>query len=194
MHYRRIVCLVLGMWIGGGFMMAWFGTRSFQSVERLMHDSNPALALQTRPMGTDVTRQVLRYHVADQNRVLFQNWEYFQLLMGGLFFAYLLFGTIEGKFSLALALGMFLLTAVQRFGISNELGALGKSLDYIPFDIAKAERAKFWLMHGAYVGVEVLKYGAAAVLLALALKRGRSVDAVNKFDMIDKSNHRHVNW
>src|SRR6185436_16414171 len=121
-----------------------------------MNDSNPAFALQTKPLGPEVTRQVLRYQVADQNRYLFQNWEYFQLALGALFFAYLLFGTLEGKFSLALALGMFVLTAVQRFGISNELGNLGKSLAYIPAEAIQAERAKFWLMHSFYVGIDLL--------------------------------------
>lgn len=194
MHYRRIVALLLGLWLGGGLVMAWYGARSFQTVDRVMNGSNPVFALQTRPLGRDATRVVLRYEIAEENRFLFQNWEYMQLILGSLFFSYMLFGTLEGKFSLALALGMLVITAIQRFGISPELGSIGKTLDYLPADVVTAERAKFWLLHGAYLGCEALKFGLAAILLALVLRKTRSVDPVNKFDMVDKANHRHVNW
>src|SRR5947209_4866119 len=33
MHYRRIVCFLLGVWLGGGLLMAWYGARSFGTVE-----------------------------------------------------------------------------------------------------------------------------------------------------------------
>jgi hypothetical protein len=194
MHYRRIVALLIGLWIGGGLVMAWFGARSFQSVERVMNSSNPVFAVQTRPLGPANTRMVLHYEIAEENRYLFQNWEYMQLILGVGFFSYLLFGTLEGKFSLGLALGMLVITGVQRFGISPELGSVGKTLNYLPADVAAAERAKFWLLHSAYVGCEALKFAVAALLLVMVLRKTRSVDPVNKFDMVDKANHRHVNW
>lgn len=174
--------------------MAWFGARSFETVHRVMNESNPVFAVQTRPLGQATTRMVLRHEIAEQNRYLFQNWEYIQLILGVGFFSYLLFGTLEGKFSLGLALFMLVITGIERFGISPELGSIGKAIDYLPADIATAERAKFWLLHSAYVGCEVVKFGVGIVLLAVVLRSGRSVDPVNKFDMVDKANHRHVNW
>jgi hypothetical protein len=194
MHYRRIVALLLGLWLGGELVMAWFGARSFASVDRTMNGSNPIFAVQTRPLGHTTTRMVLRYQIAEENRYLFQGWEYMQLILGAAFFSYLLFGTLENKFTLALALGLLLLTGVQRFGISSELGAIGKTLDYLPPEIANGERARFWLLHSAYLGVEALKIAVAGVLLSVVLRRTRSVDPVNQFDMVDKANHRHVNW
>jgi hypothetical protein len=194
MHYRRIVALLLGLWMGGALIMVWFGARSFQSVQRVMNASNPVFAVQTKPLGKANTQMVLRYEIAEENRYLFQNWEYMQLILGVAFFSYLLFGTLEGKFSLALALGMLAITGVQRFGISPELGNVGKTLDYLPADIVIAERAKFWLLHSAYVGCEALKFALAILLLVVVLRKTRSVDPVNKFDMVDKANHRHVNW
>src|SRR3954454_19657853 len=194
MHYRRILCLLLGLWLGGGIVMAWFGARSFQTVHRVMNQSNPVFALQTRPLGQANTRMVLRYQIAEENRFLFQNWEYMQIALGVFFFSYMLFGTLENKFSLGLALLMVILTGVERFGISSELGSIGKTLDYVPADAVNAERAKFWMLHSAYLGCEALKYGVGLVLLATVMRRGRVVDPVNKFDMVDKAKHRHVNW
>src|SRR6267378_444636 len=85
MHYRRILCLLLGLWLGGGIVMAWFGARSFQTVHRVMNQSNPVFAVQTRPLGPATTRMVLRYQIAEENRFLFQNWEYMQIILGILF-------------------------------------------------------------------------------------------------------------
>jgi hypothetical protein len=194
MHYRRIVALWIGLWMGGGLLMAWYGAYSFASVSGVMNGTNPIFAVQTRPLGRAGTRTVLRYEIAEQNRYLFENWEYIQLVLGVLFFSYLLFGTLEGKVSLVLSLTLLVLTGIERFGISPVLGSIGKSLDYLPADVAAGERARFWLMHSAYVGCEAMKLGVGLVLLALVLRRRRSVDPVNQLDMVDKANHRHVNW
>src|SRR6266567_382419 len=114
MHYRRIVCFLLGVWLGGGLLMAWYGARSFGTVESIMTQSNPAFVAQTKPLGPAVTRLMLRYAVAEQNRWLFRAWENMQIAMALLFFCYLLFGTLEGKVSLAVMLVMLGLTLIQR--------------------------------------------------------------------------------
>jgi hypothetical protein len=194
MHYRRIVCFLLGFWLGGGILMAWYGARSFSTVETIMSQSNPAFVAQTKALGTDATRLVLRYAVAEQNSWMFRNWETMQIILGVLFFCYLLFGTLEGKFSLGVMLAMLALTMIQRLWISPELATSGRIMGYIPGDLAAQERARFWLLHNAYLGVEALKFGLGMILGAIVLSRKRSVDPLNQFDMIDKANHRHVNW
>src|SRR5215471_14876336 len=110
MHYRRIICLILGLWLGGGLIMAWFGARSFATPDRMLNRPNPGFVLQTRPLGT-ATRAVLKHEVVEMNRWLFQSWETMQLVIGAFFFCYLLFGTMEGKVTLALALLMLVLVA-----------------------------------------------------------------------------------
>jgi hypothetical protein len=194
MHYRRIVCLILGLWMGGGLVLAWFGARSFQTVDRLMNQSNPGFALQTKPLGPTVTRTMLRYAVAEQNRWLFQSWEDMQIVIGVFFFGYLLFGSMEGKITLLLALLMVVLVAVQRIGLSPALSALGGSLDYLSPETRAIERAKFWMLHGAYIGMELAKLGLGIIVCVLVLRPSRSVDPLNQFNMVDKANHRHVNW
>jgi hypothetical protein len=194
MHYRRIVCLILGLWLGGGLVMAWFGARSFSTPDRIINQSNPGFALQTKPLGPATTRAVLHHAVAEQNRWLFQSWENMQLVIGVFFFSYLLFGTMEGKFTLLLALVMLVITAVQRIGISNALGLLGSSLDYLPAETLPTERAKFWLLHSTYIGLELAKLGLGVIVCTLVLRRSRAVDPLNQFNMVDSAKHRHVNW
>jgi hypothetical protein len=194
MHYRRIVCFLLGVWLGGGILMSWYGGRSFGTVETVMNQSNPAFVVQTKTLGPAVTRTVLRYAVAEQNRWLFRQWENLQIAMAALFFAYLLFGTMEGKFSLSVMLAMLALTMIQRLLISPELGLTGSALQFIPAEAARPEHAKFWLLHNAYLALEALKFGLGLVLGIIVMSRTRSVDPLNQFNMIDKANHRHVNW
>jgi hypothetical protein len=194
MHYRRIVCFLLGVWLGGGILMTWYGARSFALVEDIMNQSNPGFVVHTKPLGPAVTRLVLRYEVAEQNRWLTRSWEMMQILLGCLFFGYLLFGTQEGKFSLSLMLIMLALTLVQHFLLSPELGLLGRALDYVPRDLASQERAKFWLIHNCYLAIEAIKLGLGIILGAIVMSRRGSVDPLNQFNMIDKANHRHVNW
>ena len=174
--------------------MTWYGARSFGTVDYIMNQSNPAFVMQTQPLGPAVTRLVLRYEVAEQNRWLTRSWETMQILLGCLFFGYLLFGTQEGKFSLIVMLLMLFLTLVQQFLLSPELGLLGRALDYIPRDMANQERAKFWLIHNSYLAIEAVKLGLGIILGAIVMSRHRSVDPLNQFNMIDKANHRHVNW
>ena len=45
MHYRRIVCFLLGVWLGGGILMSWYGGRSFGTVETVMTQANPAFVV-----------------------------------------------------------------------------------------------------------------------------------------------------
>ena len=194
MHYRRIVCFLLGVWLGGEILMAWYGARSFSTVETIMAQSNPAFVVQTKPLGPAVTRLILRYAVAEQNRWLFRSWEIMQIGMAVLLFCYLLFGTVEGKYALAVMLVLLAITLFQRLAISPELGIAGRTMGYIPGDLAAQERARFWVLHNAYLAVEAMKLGFGVILAAIVMSRKRLGDPLNQFNMIDKANHRHVNW
>ena len=194
MHYRRIVCFLLGVWLGGGILMAWYGARSFGAVETIMSQSNPAFVVQTKSLGPAVTRMVLRYAVAEQNRWLFRNWENMQICTAVLFFCYLLFGTMEGKFSLGVMLSLLALTLLQRFLISPELGNTGRTIEYLPGDLAAPERARFWLLHNTYLAMEALKVGFGLILGIVVMSRKHSSDPLNQLNMVDEANHRHVNW
>ena len=195
MHYRRIASFLLGLWLGGGLLMAWMAIESFRSVDQLLAAHSPVVAIQIRALGPGGARALLRYQAAEQNRWYFETWEFVQLILGAGFFFFLLFGSEEGKFSLLLLLLMFLLTAAQRFLMTPELSALGRTLDFIPVGLPSVERNRFWMLHSVYTGSEILKWGLGLVLGALLVfhRPSRSHDAGHEFDVIDKANHRHIN-
>jgi hypothetical protein len=194
MHYRRIVCFLLGVWLGGGILMAWYGARGFATVGTIINQANPAFVAQTKPLGAEVTRLTVRYVLAEQNRWLFRSWENMQVMLGIILFCYLLFGTLEGKVSLGVMVTMILLTMLQRLLISPEMGVTASIMEYAPGDLAAQEHARFWLLHNAYLVVEALKLGFGVILGISVMSGRRSVDTLNQFNLVDKANHRHVNW
>jgi len=175
MHSRRIACLVLGFWLAGGVFMAWVATENFRSVDRLLDRPHPAASLEFRTLGPQASRLLLRYAASEQNRYFFENWEVAQVILGVLFFFFLLFGTREDKFSLIMALLLLLIAVGQRLGVTPELTALGRSIDFIPPETRSGARIKFMLLHRGYEGVELLKW-IVALALAVRLIFGRRRD------------------
>ena len=195
MHYRRIASLLLGLWLGGGLLMAWFAIESFRSVDRLLLAPGPVVEIQVKALGPGGARALLRYQAAEQNRSFFEAWEYLQLILGLGFFSFLLFGSNETKFSLLLLLMMLLITAAQRLLMTPELSSLGRTFDFIPADVPSVERNRFWMLHSIYTGSEILKWGLGLVLGARLIfhRERRSINTGHEFDVIDKANHRHIN-
>jgi len=183
------------MWLAGGFLMAWITSQDFNSADRLF-DEDPAVMLMLKTIGPTAGRAVLRHQVAEQNRELYETWEYVQLFTGLFFFFFLLLGTREGKVALGLALLLLLLVVAQRFVITPELNYLGRPLDFAIKGGPAPDRARFMLVRGAYIAVEVLK-GAAGLVLATVLvfrksRRASSGYTRQEINMVDEPNHGHV--
>src|ERR1035441_1442758 len=100
MNSRRLACFLLGIWMGGGLLMLWVAAESFGSVDRLLAQPHPVATAQFKALGRADARLLLRYQVAEQNRWYFQTWETAQIVIGVLFFFFLLFLTRENKFAL----------------------------------------------------------------------------------------------
>jgi hypothetical protein len=196
MHARRLACFLLGMWLAGGIFMAWIATQNFREVDRLLSRADPVATLRLKPLGADA-RMTLRYQASEQNRRLFRTWETVQILFGASFFLLLLFGSRENKFTLVGVLLLIALVLVQKFVLTPELIALGRMIDFVPPDIKSPDRSKFWVIHSAYSGVELLKraliVGLSGKMVFSRQRSGRSRDSRREVDRVDKANYRSVN-
>ena len=175
--------------------MAWVAAESFGSVDRLLARPHPVATLQFKALGRAEARLLLRYQVAEQNRSNFEAWEVAQILMGALFFFFVLFATRENKFALLLILLMIASVVVQRFLLTPAMISLGRLIDFVPPDAPSGDRTQFWVMHSWYWGVELVKWGLGLALCArlISQRNRRSGNARQEFNMVDKANHRHVN-
>lgn len=174
--------------------MAWVATENFSAVDRLLAKPSPAALLSIKTLGPTGARMLLRYQASEQNRWLFEAWGTVQVIVASGFFLFLLFGTRESKYPLILVLLMLGVVLLQLFLLMPAMNSLGRLTDFLPPNQPSGERSRFWVLHTAYVIIEVLKW-ALAVLLGTTLvrRRGRSGDTRENVDRVNKANHRHVN-
>jgi hypothetical protein len=191
MRARRIACLLLGFWLGACVLMAWITTDSFRAVDRLLVEPNPVASPLIHGLGSKA-RMLFRYQVSEQNRAAFATWEMVQLAFGAGLFLFLLFGSRERKLPMILVLVMLAVVAVQRLLFTPTLVNLGRSLDFAAAD--SGSRSAFWVAHSAYSGAEVFKWLVGLFLGLKLAGRSRSRDSRDDLDVVDKRNHRHVNW
>jgi hypothetical protein len=176
--------------------MTWVARENLRSVDRLLAQPDPAATLRIKMLGRGEARLLLRYQASEQNRYYFELWEIVQIVLGGLFFFFLLFGTTEGKVPLALALVLVVLVATQRFLLTPDLTATGRLLDFGNPAGMLGERARFRVTHAAYDAIELGKWALQLVLAAFLIGRGRvrSGHSRQQFHMVDKADYRHIDW
>jgi hypothetical protein len=194
MHSRRFACLLIGLWLGGGFLMAWIAIDNRTLSSRVTSFADPAAMLRIRALGPSQTTALLRHEAAELTRGQLETWELAQIALGGFLFSFLLFGTGEGKLSLGLALCMLLCVLVQRFLLSPQTESLGRLTDFMSVEAAAGYRARLLVMQGAYTGVELTKWimGGALSLILISRRRAHSGNSWQQFNVVDKANHRHV--
>jgi hypothetical protein len=151
-QYRRLAALVVGIWLGAGVFADIAVTQNFATVDRF-------LATRTGDMNRPAERLFLRRNAGEENNFLFANWELAELGIGA---ALLLVVFRGGRVLMGLTVAMLAIVCVQHFYLSPEITELGRQ---------EPVTAHFWMLHGIYSGIEILKLGLGAVL-ALVTQRG----------------------
>jgi hypothetical protein len=193
MHARRFACMLLGFWLAGSVVMAFIAADSANSAGRLLLDRGPAANLRIQAMGREEARIMLAYPVRQQARWWLEEWENLELALGAFFFIFLLFGTREGKLALSLTLGIYAVLLFQRFFAVAQMLYLGAQMDFVPSNVVTPERNQLIAVQKLFTGVEIFKaLGILALGVYMIARTRRSRHAWDHVDMVDKSDHRHV--
>jgi len=59
----------------------------------------------------------------------------------------------------------------MHFFLTPEITRLGRAIDFVPPGTSSADRTRFWTLHGAYSGSELVKLGLGLVLEVLLVRR-----------------------
>ena len=163
MHHR-IAAFLLGAWILGSLFMMFAATQNFAAVNRVLAATPPTTI---QAIGNDQARQLLRDMAGQANQVLFVAWEYTQVILSAALAGLLLFG-VRNRLLGSFALGLLLLTAIQRLFITPEMIGLTSRLD------SAAAASRFGELHAIYGITEVLKLLIAVVIGCILLPDWRS--------------------
>jgi hypothetical protein len=195
MHARRLACFILGMWLAAGLTVAWLEREDFQTIQDVLSQPDPALAVRVRALGAHETFLLMGRVQWEQRQRITERWESIELVIGLGFFFFLLFGTHEGKPTLAMALLLVAMVGLERFLLTPEVLSLVRIVGFAPKHAASAEDLRAMVLGYTHQGFEIAKWIAQAALVAmLVVRRTRhSSDTGDQLHMIDKPDHRHVN-
>ena len=159
--YSRLSILLLGTWLGAGILTDLAVTQNFRTVDRFL-ESTPLNGI-----GRARERVVLRKNAAEENNWIFQNWERLEFAIGGALLLLLLFGGPPVKSMLVLSVVLLAIVAAEHFLVTPRIIDLGRIVEDLP--AADPAARTFWMLHGFYGGLDILKIlvglGLAAVLV-----------------------------
>lgn len=175
-QYRRLAALLLGVWLGASVLTDVAVTQNFQTVDRfLQRPGTVSTSAALSAVGRDRERFILRRNAGEENNWIFMNWERVELALGGLLFLLLLFGDKPQRLLLALCAAMFLIVTVEHFLLTPRIIDLGRRVDDLP--ATDPDSKKFWMLHGIYSGVDILKMLIAmAFAVRLSIRRKPDVE------------------
>jgi len=169
MHNRRIACFFVGLWLGATALLTWVASDNLLAIDRMITRPTAAAAAEVTALGPVRARNLLTSQATFENHRSLQIGETVQLVLGVGFLLFLVLGTHEKPPTLLLAVLMLITVAVQLFVLQTQLNV-------------------------RYIAAESLKMATGVVLAGrLVVRRSRSGDTRQDFDLVDKTDHRHVN-
>ncbi len=175
MHLTRIAALLLGAWLGGCVSMDVVATQNFRSVDRMLAAPTAQMKERIQALGGhDAARALLRYQASEQNRQYFSTWESTQIGLGLLVILMLLIAGQRDSVTLWLAGLMLGVALLMHFLLTPAITSLGRAMDFAPVGRPSGESTHFWILHGVYSALELIKLGwgvALGVWLVLPRKK-----------------------
>lgn len=155
MHYRRLASFLMGVWLTGSILVGWVAIQNLHRADVILASPATEARAILQTLGHVKARMFLRYQAAELNREYFSDWELAQIVIGLLLAAILALGTHVSRFILVTCAFMLVLTLFMHFVLTPELSYMGRELDFVPH--GTEIRRRFWVLHGLYSGLEVVK-------------------------------------
>lgn len=153
----KLIAFLFGSWMFGTVLMWWVAAQNFYIVDELL--SPPAAKLESATsLSLEKLRVSFRYLSSELNRDFFQNWAAIQLTLAAAILILMRVPPRESRLSYALAVAMTVPVVFFAFYLTPEMIEQGRSLDFIPRNPLPAGYERFGLLHGIYVGADVIKF------------------------------------
>ena len=154
--------LAMGAWVAGSVLVSVVATQNFRTVDRLLDGSkNAAFSSAVGRIGHPAARDTLRYLSSELNRLYFGLWSVAQVILGVLVF-WLISSGPAARARVVIA-GMLAIALLMLAWLTPQVTAVGRSLDFVPREPPPPALRRFWILHGLYTSLELVKLLLGAV-------------------------------
>ena len=169
MERHAWIMFLLGIWMTGLVAVGTVATQNFRTIDRLIALSpNPAFRTSTDRLGTTPARDLLRYLSSELNRLYFRLWNRAELVLGIL----LLWLVRRERGMVRWAAGVMLAIAIANaLYFIPQIVEIGRRLDFVPRDVPPPDLARFWTLHGLYLGLDLTKLLLAVGIAVVTARR-----------------------
>jgi hypothetical protein len=166
-----LAAAILDVWLGWTAAMWFAATRSFRTAERILKKPDPQFDQAIQPLGDGQARVVLRYLASEINRTYFRTYGWAQILLGIALLVSLWRQMPRDTIGIGLAGVMLALVIILTLVVQPMILSLGRSIDFVPRNPAPPQMPRFWMLHGAFTGLDAVKLLAGLGLLARLIFR-----------------------
>ena len=169
---RLISIAIVSAWLAVTLCMWFVATRSFRNVGRVLASPSGEFEQTVETLGHDRARAALRYLASEFNRSMFHTYGLAQIALGALLLILVWRATPRDSTALGLSGAMLALALVLTFIIQPQIVTLGRAIDFLPRNPPPPQVSRFWMLHGAFTGLDGVKLLAGLYLLVRWMARG----------------------
>jgi len=183
-HYRSLTVCLLGAWLGASVLADVAVTQNFQAVDRFLASAG----LDEASRATQ--RVLMRRNAADENAVIFLNWERAEIVLAVLV---LLSLNADRGFRLEMAPEMawimliLVILVIEHTVLTPRIISLGGSVDGLK--PGETQYKTFWMLHGLYSGLDILKMIIVFALAARDVWTKRQIKPLPEMAIPQKALH-----
>jgi hypothetical protein len=163
---------ILSAWLALTPFMWFAATKSFAAVNRVLKAASPQFFEATKGMAEGQTRVVLRYAASEINRAYFWGYGLAQVVLGSVMLLLLWRETARDSLGFGVVCAMMGLVLILTLVLTPMIISLGRSMDFVPRNPPPPVMPRFWALHGAFTGLDGVKFLAGLGLLIRWIVRG----------------------
>ena len=163
---------ILSAWITLTPLMWFAATKSFSTVDRVLRTADPRFKEATKGMTEGQARVVMRYAASEINRAYFWGYGLAQAVLGAVLLLLLWRETPRDSLGFGVVCGMLALVLILTLVLTPMIVSLGRSIDFVPRNPPPPIMPRFWALHGAFTGLDGVKFLAGLGLLIRWILRG----------------------
>jgi uncharacterized membrane protein YciS (DUF1049 family) len=151
----------------------WFAaSKSFSTVDRVLRAANPQFSEATKGLAEGQARVVLRHLASEINRSFFWGYGLAQIVLGGVLLLLLWRAPPRDALGFGVVCFMLGLVLILTLVLTPMIISIGRSIDFVPRNPPPPVMPRFWALHGAFTGLDGVKFLAGLGLLVRWVLRG----------------------